>query len=177
MRPMNPAKWTRMDDAIDAVLRSVRATRQDAGEMRASLESLLHVMDTLGEQAAQPAPAIAAPVVEAATTTPATATPAADTAARPLGDLSAFRHLAEDLLRLVRGGDVPGARSRARALETAWDDAQARLQPMSPPRWTTMDAAIDDVLRRVRSTPQDQAASGPSVEALIAVIRALDPQS
>jgi uncharacterized membrane-anchored protein len=173
MRPMNPAKWTLMDNAIDDVLRSVRATSQDAGAIDASLESLVHVMSTLGEQAAPTiaAPAAAPPV---AATTAVPATPAADAAPRPLGDLSAFQRIADDLLRLVRGADVPGARARARDLEVAWDAAQARLQPMSPSRWTTMDAAIDDVLRKVRATPQDQGQTGASVEALSTVIHALD---
>ncbi len=176
MRPMNPAKWTLMDNAIDDVLRRVRATSQDAGGTRASLESFVHVMDTLGDGAPPPAPELAAPAATrpAPATEAAPTTPVVDAALRPLGDLSAFRHIADDLLRLVRGGDVVGARSRARDLETAWDDGQPRLQPMSPRQWTTMDAAIDDVLRKVRAAQPDQAVTGASVEALITVIRTLD---
>jgi len=39
-----------------------------------------------------------------------------------------------------------------------------------------MDNAIDDVLKKVRSTPPDNAAIGASLESLIVVIDSLDNQ-
>ena len=66
------------------------------------------------------------------------------------------------------------ARSRATDLETAWDDNQSRLQPMNREKWTLMDDAIDEVLKRIRSTQKDAAAIGASVEQLLSVINALD---
>jgi uncharacterized membrane-anchored protein len=161
LRPMNPEKWTLMDTAIDDVLRKVRSVKQNAGESRASLDAFITVMRTLADQRSQPA-------------NQATQERRPVASAKPLGDLSALRSIAEDLLRLERAGDIAHAKSRARDLEAAWDKDQTRLQPMSPEKWTLMDGAIDDVLRTVRSPKPNAAESGASLEALIAVIDTLD---
>lgn len=160
LRPMNPEKWTLMDGAIDDVLRKVRSVSQNAAESSASLEAFVEVMATLADRRPQPAIPQSAPVA----------------AAKPLGDLSAFRSIAEELLRLVRAGDTAHAKSRARDLEAAWDKSQPHLQPMNPEKWTLMDTAIDDVLKRVRATQQDAIKDAASLEALIAVIDTLDSQ-
>jgi uncharacterized membrane-anchored protein len=162
MRPMNPEKWTLMDSAIDDVLTKVRSSPPNGAESSASLESFMTVMDNIGKQQnSSPLP---------------TQAPRSDSSTKPLGDLSAFRQIAEDMLRLVRAGDMAGAKSRAGDLETAWDKAQARLRPMSPEKWTLMDNAIDDVLRKVRSAKQNGAESGASLESLLALINTLDNQ-
>jgi hypothetical protein len=160
LKAMNPDKWTVMDNAIDDVLTKVRATPPNATGSSASLESFITVIDTLGNQKSQPQ----------------TQAPSSVSTTKPLGDLSAFRKVAEDMLRRVHAGDMSGAKSRAGDLETAWDNAQARLRPMNPEKWTLMDNAIDDVLKKVRSTQQNGAESGTSLESLIAVINALDNQ-
>jgi hypothetical protein len=77
------------------------------------------------------------------------------------------------MLRLVHAGDMSGAKSRASDLETAWDNAQTRLRPMNPEKWTLMDSAIDDVLKKVRATQPNGAESGASLESLIAMINTL----
>ena len=92
----------------------------------------------------------------------------------PLGDLSAFKQITEDTLRLVRTGDLSRAKSRVGDLEFAWDNAEARLKPMNPGTWSSMDDAIDDVLRKLRAGRQDAAACTASLESLIAVINTLD---
>ncbi len=160
LRAMNSEKWTLMDNAIDDVLKKVRSTQPNNAESSASLESFIAVIDTLGSQKSQPQ----------------TQVPSSVSTAKPLGDLSAFRKIAEDMLRLVRAGDMAGAKSRAGDLETAWDNAQARLRPMNPEKWTLMDNAIDDVLKKVRSTQANGAESSASLESLIAVINTLDNQ-
>jgi len=159
LRPLNPDKWTLVDNAIDDVLARVRARKQDAAATAVALERFINVMATLGEQKAAPPPA---PVVQAIPTP------------RPLGDLSSFAAIANDVRQLVRGGNLARARSRATDLETAWDDNQSRLQPMNREKWTLMDDAIDEVLKRIRSTQKDAAAIGASVEQLLSVINALD---
>jgi len=118
------------------------------------------VIDTLGKEKLQPQ----------------TQAPSSVATTKPLGDLSAFRKIAEDMLRRVRAGDISGAKSRADDLETAWDHAQARLRAMNPEKWTLMDSAIDDVLKKVRATQPNGAESGASLESLIAVINTLDNQ-
>jgi uncharacterized membrane-anchored protein len=92
---------------------------------------------------------------------------------RPLGALSAFRTITHDLQARVRASDDVGAKAKADALETAWDTAQAQLQRMSSSAWTTMDSAIDDVLRQTRSSSPGAAGA---IEALLAVIDRLDPR-
>jgi hypothetical protein len=160
LRPMNPDKWTLMDNAIDDVLKKVRSTQTNGAESSASLESFITVMDTLGSQKSPPP----------------NQAPVSVPSAKPLGDLSAFRKIAEDMLRLVRAGDMTGAKSRAGDLEKEWDDSQARLRPMNPEKWTLMDDAIDNVLKKVRSGQQNGAESSASLESLIAVINSLDNQ-
>ena len=160
LHPMNPEKWTVMDSAIDDVLKKVRSTQPNNAESSASLEKFITVMETLGTQKSGPQ----------------NQAPRSVSSTKPLGDLSAFRKIAEEMLRLVRAGDMSGAKSRASDLETAWDNAQARLRPMNPEKWTLMDNAIDDVLRKVRSVKQNGAESSASLESLIAVINTLDSQ-
>ena len=41
LKPMNPTKWTEIDDAIDQVLRQVRAVNPNATSCKSSLEALL----------------------------------------------------------------------------------------------------------------------------------------
>jgi hypothetical protein len=88
----------------------------------------------------------------------------------PLGDLSAYKKLAADLLR---AGDPSSAQSYAAALENTWDNAAARLRPMSPAKWKAMDNAIDDVLTTVRAAHPNAAAIRTSVEAFIHVMERL----
>ncbi|MEP7120910.1 MAG: hypothetical protein ABJE95_08375 [Byssovorax sp.] len=90
---------------------------------------------------------------------------------RPLGDLAAFRTIAEDMLSLVHSGDRNGAKSRADDLESAWDKSQATMEPMNPDKWTLMDDAIDGVLKKTRASSPD---AGASLEALLGVIGSLD---
>ena len=164
LRPMNPEKWTLMDNTIDDVLKKVRAGN---GGERASLQAFIHVMDTLGDQKPSP-PTQALASAEPVQTPKSLAVP------KPLGDLSGFKTIADDLLRIERAGDTSRAKSRAGDLEAAWDQNQSRLQPMSPAKWSLMDAAIDEVLKKVRSPQQNPAANAASVEALITVIETLD---
>src|SRR5258708_18485353 len=102
--------------------------------------------------------------------------PTSASSIKSVGDLSAFRKIADDMLRLVGTGDMSGAKSRAGDMETAWDKAQPHLQPMNPEKWTQMDSAIDDVLKKVRSSNPNNAECKASLESLIAVINSLDNQ-
>lgn len=161
LRPMNEQKWTLMDGAIDDVLTKVRAVQPNAGASGASLESFINIMDNLGKQ-------------DAKLQTTATHV-AATSSGKPLGDLSIYRKIAEDMSRLVKAGDLTGAKSRAGDLESAWDTAQPKLRPMNQEKWTAMDNAIDDVLKQIRSG-KTNAAGNPALDSLIGLINNLDPQ-
>ncbi len=78
--------------------------------------------------------------------------------------------------RLVKAGDLASAKSRAGDLESAWDNAQPKLRPMNQEKWTVMDNAIDDVLKKIRSGQPSAAASSSSLDSLIGVINNLDNQ-
>ena len=70
---------------------------------------------------------------------------------------------------------MTAAKTKAADLESAWDDAQAKLRPMNPEKWTQMDNAIDDVLKKARApAPDATAAAAASINSLIAVIDSLD---
>jgi uncharacterized membrane-anchored protein len=73
----------------------------------------------------------------------------------PLGDLSSFQTITQDTLTLVNAGNQAGASTRVTDLETAWDNAEARLKPRDPATWHDLDDKIDAVLRALRSTQPD----------------------
>ena len=162
LRPMSPKKWTRMDNAIDDVLHKARTGDSATA---AALSALVHVMDTLPDPTLDATP-------HSVRATASTAPP--ESLERPLGDLSAFKEIAERLLSTEHGPDAAQSKRVATELETAWDQSQSRLQPMSSEKWSTMDAAIDSVLKGVRSPHHDAAATSASVEALIKLIGTLD---
>jgi flagellar biosynthesis chaperone FliJ len=160
---MNEEKWTQMDGAIDDVLTKVRAGQPNPAVIKASLQSFISVMENLGKQAATPRTQ-ASPTV-------------AKSSNQPLGDLSAYRKIAEDMRRMVDAGDFSGAKTRAGDLESEWDNAQTKLRPINPEKWTMLDNAIDDVLKKVRSAQPNRAASSASLESLIAVINNMAKQN
>ena len=63
-----------------------------------------------------------------------------------LGDLTPFRIIAEDTLRLIEQHDFLAAKVRITSLETAWDAAEERLQPLDPDEWASVDETIDRAL-------------------------------
>jgi len=89
----------------------------------------------------------------------------------PLGDLSEIEKIVDDTLDLVTAGNLPGAAKRVDDLEYHWDDSQALLKPRSPKTWTTIDSAIDKVLRQLRSVHPDAAESKAALQALKASLK------
>ena len=122
--------------------------------------------------AEQVTPAVAAPAGPPAGT-PAWAAKAAQPTAptSKLGDLSQFRVITQDTRDLLDSGDQAGATARVTDLETAWDDAQAKLKPRDPAAWTTLDDKIDTVLRELRSTSPNPASEKDALDALLAALR------
>ncbi len=90
----------------------------------------------------------------------------------PLGDLSSFRTIVQDTLHLVQAGNLSDAKTRIADLEYEWDNAEARLKPMNPAKWTEMDGAIDKVLRQLRAVHQDAAGCISALGQLLTVIDA-----
>jgi uncharacterized membrane-anchored protein len=88
----------------------------------------------------------------------------------PLGDLSAFRVITQDTLRLLDSGNQAGATARVDDLEIGWDNAEARLRPKDRNAWTTVDGKIDKVLRELRATSPNPDTETTALNALLAAL-------
>lgn len=100
--------------------------------------------------------------------------PVAATANAPLGDLSAFKRIVHDTLALVRAGKLADAKTRITDLETAWDDAESQIKPISPEDWSKIDSQIDKALRQLRAVHQDPKGCETSLSSLMDVLDSLD---
>ena len=126
----------------------------------------------LGWASAQPhgtSPALA----EGPTGPVVTAMPAGQSAIAkfPPADVTAFRTIVSDTLTKVQAGDQAGAVARITDLESAWDDAQDRLQTMDPTGWGFIDGKIDLALKAVRTPAPDLAAEKQTLSELLTALQ------
>jgi uncharacterized membrane-anchored protein len=125
----------------------------------------------LGWASAQPHGTAAALEEEAPTTPAVTAMPSGQATAKfPPADVAAFRTIVTDTLAKVQAGDQAGAVARITDLESAWDDAQDRLQPLDPTGWGFLDGKIDHALKAVRAPAPDAATEKQSLNDLASAL-------
>ena len=87
--------------------------------------------------------------------------PLAEAATARLGDLTPFRSIADDVAALVDKGDLPGARTRIKDLETKWDEAEAGLK------------AIDRALEALRAGTPDAAKCKQAISDPLAIMNSV----
>lgn len=88
---------------------------------------------------------------------PAQAAPMASAAAPSLGDMSTFTKIVSDTETIASTGDLKAAEGRITDFETAWDAAQAKLQPVNPTAWGQIDTAADAAIHALRASVPDAA--------------------
>ena len=89
----------------------------------------------------------------------------------PAADVAAFRNVTKDMLTKVRSGDQAGASAGAKNLETAWDDAQPRLEAIDSATWTAIDGRIDAVLSSIRDAHPDAATETQTLNELLTALK------
>jgi len=91
-----------------------------------------------------------------------------------LGNLSKFATITAGVKAKVDKNDLPGAKTRVKDLEVAWDDAEAGLKPRDSTKWHQLDDEIDAVLTSLRAGSPTRSDCAASLTALITTLNKFD---
>lgn len=173
LRPQNQSQWTAIDGTFDQVLTNVRTTT-DPAKCKSVIDNSLSVLDQTNAGTQNNSQPTSADINQQTTLSkPETSkgTPSTPTGVLSLGDLSSFIKIEQDTLDLVNKGDLSGAKTRVKDLETAWDNAQATLQPKDSAKWTQIDGTIDTLLSELRASNPSQSGCKSALEASISAMQ------
>ena len=118
---------------------------------------------------------VSSPLLFAHASRPATPVPAIvkAQAKAPLGDLSKFRVITVDTLKIAKTGDLKAAEKRITDMETAWDVSTNELQALDKINWRKLDLALDHVLFELRADKPTAALCAKTLKDMLKVIDSL----
>ena len=91
-------------------------------------------------------------------------------ATNSLGDLAVMKGIIVDVDKIANTGDMATAEKRITDFESAWDDAQPKLQAIDGLAWGVVDGASDKALKALRAKTPDAANVATTLTALLAAL-------
>ena len=98
-------------------------------------------------------------------------TPAGSRVAAVDDNMTPYRTLAADALQAFKAHDMATAKTKAKALETAWDAREKALKKKSPELWGQIDKAMDDFIKPVQNKSSDPDKVQTAYDAFIAKLQ------